>query len=163
MPAHSRTRSGRGDTLATVRRLSTRGWIVAHVAVVLLVVGFLALGWWQVRRAAGGNMLSFGYAVEWPAFAAFVIFVWVREMRRALREPDAAPAVPSAGERSAPSDGGADAATPRAVRRPRSGPAYDDSGDAELAAYNRYLAWLNANPHANRSAYSDPMPNPKET
>jgi hypothetical protein len=153
------------------------------VAVVVLVVAFLALGWWQVRRAAGGNMLSFGYAVEWPVFAAFVIFVWVREMRRALREPDPASAVPSAAERSAtersatepsaPGDGGADAATPRAVRQPRSGPAYDDSGDAELAAYNRYLAWLNANPHANRSAYSDhtasnhvasaePMPNPKE-
>jgi hypothetical protein len=162
--------------------------------VVVLVVAFLALGWWQVRRAAGGNMLSFGYAVEWPVFAAFVIFVWVREMRRALREPDTATAVPSATERSAtersatersatepsaPSDGGADAAAPRAVRRPRSGPAYDDSGDAELAAYNRYLAWLNANPHANRSAYSDhaasnhaasnhaapgdPVPNPKET
>ena len=113
-------------------------------------------------------MLSFGYAVEWPAFAAFVIFVWVREMRRALREPDAATAVPSAAvppaaEQSAPRGSGVGAATPRAVRQPRSGPAYDDSGDAELAAYNRYLAWLTANPHASRSEYSDPMQKPKES
>jgi hypothetical protein len=35
----------------------------------------------------------------------------------------------------------------------RTGPAYDDTGDDELAAYNRYLAWRNENPHASRSDY----------
>ena len=68
-----------------VRRLWTPWWVVVHVAVVVLVVGFLALGWWQIGRAAQGNLLSFGYAVEWPVFAAFVIFVWIVEMRKALR------------------------------------------------------------------------------
>ena len=29
----------------------------------------------------------------------------------------------------------------------------DDSDDPQLAAYNRYLAWLNANPHANPADY----------
>jgi DNA-binding transcriptional regulator of glucitol operon len=144
--------------------LTTPGWIAAHVAVVVLVVGFLGLGWWQVRRAADGNMLSFGYAVEWPVFAAFVIFVWVREMRRALRESQTTPAERSAAARSPAARSPAASVTSRAVRRPRTGPAYDDSGDAELAAYNRYLAWRNANPGASRSDYpGDPVPSPKET
>ena len=68
-----------------MRRLWTPWWIVVHVSVLALVVGFLALGWWQVGRAAQGNLLSFGYAIEWPVFAAFVIFVWIVEMRKALR------------------------------------------------------------------------------
>ena len=46
-----------------------------------LVVAFLWLGWWQLGRARAGNLLSFGYAIEWPVFAAFVIFVWTREIR----------------------------------------------------------------------------------
>ena len=66
-----------------MRRLWTPWWVVVHVCVVVLVVGFLALGWWQIGRAAQGNLLSFGYAVEWPVFAAFVIFVWIVEMRKA--------------------------------------------------------------------------------
>jgi hypothetical protein len=46
-------------------------------------------------------------------------------------------------------------ATASSVRRQqaRNEAAYDDSGDAELAAYNRYLAWLNANPHASPAEY----------
>ena len=118
-------------------RLWTPKWLLIHATVVVMVVGFLALGWWQVNRAASGNLLSFGYAVEWPVFAAFTIFVWVKEMRRA---PGQAPRQIT-GEKP--------------VRRttPHTGPAYDDSGDEELAAYNRYLAWRNENPHASRSQY----------
>ncbi|MET8066952.1 hypothetical protein ABZS65_25340, partial [Micromonospora sp. NPDC005313] len=73
-----------------MNRLWTPAWIVRHVAMVVLVVAFLALGWWQVTRAAGGNALSFGYAIEWPVFAAFVVFVWWREVRQTLRAADPA-------------------------------------------------------------------------
>jgi hypothetical protein len=31
--------------------------------------------------------------------------------------------------------------------------ATDDTGDPELAAYNRYLGWLNANPRRSPSEY----------
>jgi DNA-binding transcriptional regulator of glucitol operon len=121
-----------------VGRLWTPKWVLVHVAAVALVVTFLSLGWWQVTRAAEGNLLSFGYALEWPAFAAFVIFVWTKEVRRARRaEPPVAPPAPRAG----------------AARPVRHGPAYDDDGDQQLAAYNRYLAWLNANPHASPRDY----------
>jgi hypothetical protein len=131
-----------------VRRLWSPGWILAHLAAIALVVGFLLLGWWQVRRAAGGNLLSFGYAIEWPVFAAFVVYVWIKEMRRAVRQPGrrALAGGPPGGHASDPHP-----LVP--VRGPRVGPAYDDTGDEELAAYNRYLAWLNAHPHASPSEY----------
>jgi DNA-binding transcriptional regulator of glucitol operon len=119
----------------------TPRWVLIHATVVVLVVAFGLLCWWQVGRAASGNLLSFGYAVEWPAFAVFVVYVWIKEMRAALhREPpgDHEPAVSPDRAR---------------VQRPRNEAAYDESGDPELAAYNRYLAWLNANPHASRNEY----------
>jgi DNA-binding transcriptional regulator of glucitol operon len=122
-----------------VRRLWTPRWVLVHIAVVVLVLAFLRLGWWQVTRAADGNLLSYGYALQWPAFAVFVVFVWIKEMRRPSR---------TAGD-----------ATPRAVNRPEprpavhTGPAYEDDGDDQLAAYNRYLAWLNAHPEASPRDY----------
>ncbi|TCB95789.1 hypothetical protein E0H26_18475 [Micromonospora zingiberis] len=164
-----------------MKRLWTPAWIARHVAMVVLVTSFLALGWWQVSRAAAGNAISWGYAVEWPIFAGFVVFVWWREVRHALGgnrsatdppapaadasttggsggpdDGDAVPAgLPGAGEtaRSA----GSVAARPRpGIRRPvRVVRAADRDGtdDAELAAYNRYLSWLNANPGAKPGDY----------
>jgi hypothetical protein len=139
-----------------VRRLLTWRWILVHLGMVALVIGFLALGWWQIDRARGGNPLSLGYAIEWPAFAAFVVYVWLKEVRQCLEK------VRQEGHRPPP--GGQPAAdAPEPVRRPvirasvrhnqRNAAAYDDSGDADLAAYNRYLAWLNANPHTSPSQY----------
>jgi hypothetical protein len=77
-----------------MRRLARPAWLLRHAIALALVAGCLAAGWWQIGRAAGGNMLSFGYAIEWPFFAAFVVFMWVREMRLALRadRPPSAPA-----------------------------------------------------------------------
>lgn len=117
----------------------TPAWLVRHVLAATLVVAFLALGWWQIGRAAGGNMLSYAYAVEWPVFAGFVIFVWAKEVRR---ERAARPL--------------ADAPPPLRPARPaRVGPGYDDSDDDQLAAYNRYLAWLNENPDARPADYRE--------
>jgi DNA-binding transcriptional regulator of glucitol operon len=121
----------------------TPRWILVHLGVLVLVVAFLLLGWWQVTRAADGNMLSYGYALEWPAFAVFAIWVWLKEVRRAM---DSAAGDPASVVAAAPE--------PRVIRgRPRSEAAYDDSDDPELAAYNRYLAWRAANPHASAADY----------
>lgn len=116
----------------------------------LVVAAFLGLGWWQVSRARDGNALSFGYAIEWPAFAAFVIYVWIKEMRRVVRA--------TATDQPGPVAVSDDPPAARATRAPRAravrvGPAYDDSDDAELAAYNQYLAWRAANPRASISDY----------
>jgi DNA-binding transcriptional regulator of glucitol operon len=125
-----------------VRRLLTWRWILVHLTAVVLVVAFLLLCWWQIDRARGGNMLSYGYAIEWPAFAIFVVYVWIKEVRTELQraEPDAPAPAPRPVIRAS-------------ARAQRAGAAYDDSGDEELAAYNRYLAWLNANPGATPAQY----------
>ncbi|MFF0656935.1 hypothetical protein [Micromonospora tulbaghiae] len=147
-----------------MERLWTPAWIVRHVAMVVLAAGCLGMGWWQVTRAAGGNAISFGYAIEWPVFAGFVIFVWWREVRQTLRATGpAASADPD--ESGPPADpapsvttGAAPVAATPVVRRPvrvvrvQAAPA-DGADDAELAAYNRYLSWLNANPGARPGDY----------
>ncbi|WP_173056230.1 hypothetical protein [Phytohabitans houttuyneae] len=132
-----------------MKRLWTPAWIARHVLAVALVGGFLALGWWQISRAAGGNTLSWAYAFEWPLFAAFVVFIWVREVRLALRDTPEAPVSP------APAGTQATSATGfrRPVRTARRPVGYDDGGDPELVAYNRYLAWLNENPNARPADY----------
>ncbi|MFV2020272.1 hypothetical protein [Micromonospora sp. LOL_023] len=151
-----------------MRQLSTPRWVLRHLAAVALVAGFLTLGWWQISRAAAGNTLSWAYAVEWPVFAAFVVFIWIREMRQALRQavpadpgPPAAdvPAaadVPPAADVPAESAAGLAGAVrigrPVRVRSVARTPATQPD-DPELAAYNHYLAWLNANPHARAGDY----------
>jgi hypothetical protein len=143
-----------------VRHVLTWRWILVHLGLVVLVIGFLLLGWWQIDRARDGNPLSFGYAIEWPAFAAFAIWVWAKEIRDVIRQHRGATAnaerVGDAGLTGEPGH----ARTPeRAVIRAsarqieRRAAAYDDSDDAELAAYNHYLAWLNTNPGASPSQY----------
>ncbi|MDM4720457.1 hypothetical protein QTQ03_13050 [Micromonospora sp. WMMA1363] len=141
-----------------MKRLWTPAWIVRHVAMVALVAAFLGLGWWQLSRAAGGNAISWGYAVEWPVFAGFVVFLWWREVRHALRgaagEPDgptATAADPRLAEESPVAAGRPVLRRPVRVARPAA-PA-PDGEDADLAAYNRYLRWLNDNPGARPGDY----------
>ena len=135
-----------------MKGLWTRGWIVRHVVALVLVTGFLGLGWWQYSRATGGNALSWGYAFEWPVFAAFVVFLWVREVqaeRRARRgSADAETTSPETPERLP----GAPVTVGRPVRVPSTvtAPAEDDP---ELAAYNDYLTWLAAHPGARPGDY----------
>lgn len=127
-------------TLAGMRRLLTPAWIARHLLMVVLAGGFLALGWWQFGRAAGGNGLSWAYTFQWPLFAGFVVFMWVREIRLELGA-GSAPRAP----RAEP------ARRPRVTARRAAAPPAAD--DPELAAYNRYLAWLNANPGARPGDY----------
>jgi hypothetical protein len=78
-------------------RLSTPRWLARHALALALVAGCLGLGWWQLGRAWGGNALSIGYAIEWPFFAGFVVFVWVRAIRldgRPAAPPPPAPREP---------------------------------------------------------------------
>jgi len=135
-----------------VRRLLTPRWIACHALAVGLVAGMLGLAAWQLARAAGGNLLSWGYTIQWPVFAGFVVFVWAREVRRTLR---GAPAMVQPGRPPAPP--GPAPRRPLVTRRAndRAVPAGDpdDPDDPELAAYNRYLAWLNAHPGARPADY----------
>jgi len=119
---------------------------------VILTAACLVLGWWQIDRARGGNALSFGYAIEWPAFAIFVVFVWYREIRnqRAGTPPEpvriSEPVLVRAKD-TAPVEV-AVASTASTVSTVST-----DEADPELAEYNRLLAWLTANPGSRAADY----------
>ncbi|MET7878706.1 hypothetical protein [Micromonospora profundi] len=146
-----------------MRWLWTPAWIARHVAMVVLVVSFLGLGWWQISRATAGNSISWGYAVEWPVFAGFVVYVWWREVRLARRSAEATAespadaADPAADATAAESTPAATTGSRPAVRRPvrvsRVPATAPPAEDADLAAYNDYLSWLNANPGARPGDY----------
>ncbi len=94
-----------------------------HAVILVLVPGFMALCIWQISRAVGGNSLSWAYVFEWPLFAGYAIYMWWRFVHEA---PDSA--APPAAEPALP-------ATPVESAR-------QEKEDADLAAYNDYLAQL---------------------
>ena len=153
-----------------------------HAIVLVLVAAFLALGWWQLGRAKQGNALSLGYTFEWPFFAAFVIFMWVREMRITLHGPPGDRRRPTdarddmtertdagAASRRTGEGGGADRSMTRTGTEDRPAGittfdidaafaqrAREQHGSAvvdETSEYNQYLAWLAAHPDARPRDY----------
>lgn len=60
-------------------------WLAWHVSVVLATAGMIWLGDWQLRRALSGNALSWAYTFEWPLFAIFAVYFWVKSLRDELR------------------------------------------------------------------------------
>jgi DNA-binding transcriptional regulator of glucitol operon len=124
-----------------VRRLLTPRWLARHALALVLAGGCLALGWWQFTRAAGGNWLSWGYTFEWPLFAGFVGYVWLRMVRDELGAADAAPV------EHAPT------LAPLRAAGTRQTPVVTVEEDPALDAYNVYLAWLAANPDRRPSEY----------
>jgi DNA-binding transcriptional regulator of glucitol operon len=127
-----------------VRRFLTPRWLLWHAATVAAVGLFLALSWWQVRRALGGNPLSLGYAIQWPAFAGFAIVVWIRTVRHHRH----AVAVSH-------SKGVATTLPPELRRPPPSKGAEQPEQDPALAAYNHYLAWLDTHPDRRPGDYPE--------
>ncbi len=76
-------------------------WLAWHLFVLLSVLAMGWLGDWQLHRALSGNSLSWAYTFEWPLFAIFAVYFWVRTIRdevslpAATGQPDAL-ALPSA-------------------------------------------------------------------
>ncbi|MFC7959234.1 transcriptional regulator [Rhodococcoides kroppenstedtii] len=111
-------------------------------ALILLVVvaagGCLALGWWQWERfeSSTGSGQNLGYALQWPLFAAFVVFAY----RRFVQLEDS-PEEPEPDSTAEPTEIPADLLP----QRPTVTPAETLGTDAEsrsLQEYNRYLAEL---------------------
>jgi DNA-binding transcriptional regulator of glucitol operon len=102
-----------------------------HAVILIVVPGFLALCFWQVSRALGGNTLSWAYVFEWPLFAGYAVYMWWRLVHEA---PEGTPPPASADNAAGGPDASA-AADPASSAR-------QAEEDAELAAYNAYLAQL---------------------
>jgi len=108
-------------------RWLSSGAIKLHVAVFLAVGGCLGAFWWQLGRALHGHTRSWAYAVEWPLFAAYAVWMWWKLLRE---EPG------FAGQR----------AESKTKLDPLS-KILDDEDEAEhraWVAYNEYLARLSA-------------------
>ena len=115
-----------------MRRFLTPGWLGLHALAIILFVAFLGFGWWQFDRAQAGNDRSWAYTFEWPIFAIFVIVMWVKMIRDEL-ETD-----PAEKNKRKVIEEPAEAEVKRTIIRQQ------EEEDPELAAYNRYLARLNA-------------------
>jgi DNA-binding transcriptional regulator of glucitol operon len=137
--------------------LLSPAWWAGHVFVIAAVLVMLRLGLWQWHRSQSnsGGVQNWAYAFQWPCFAVFAIVLWVKTIRLEMTDPDEAAASTSRfAARSLPE--------PAITKGPgvRIGimttPETMDEDDTEMAAYNDYLARLNARaaavPNASRRA-----------
>ena len=137
-----------GTEARSWRFLRTPKWLAWHLIMVGTVFGMLWLGDWQLHRAESGNALSWAYTFEWPIFAVFAVVFWAKTIRDEFHPPVV----------TRPADSGIDLPAGAIPAEPRPGatvPAGDPATpeeEAELAAYNAYLARLHSTaPDADRS------------
>ncbi|WP_439032546.1 transcriptional regulator [Gordonia terrae] len=125
--------------MSSPRRRTHRPALV--VLTVIAAVACLSLAWWQWSRyeSASGSGQNLGYALQWPAFAAAVIYAYRRFV---ILESDPDEARKVATDRSV-------AEIPEGILpdRPTTPSASSLAGsdpvnDAALVEYNRYLAEL---------------------
>ena len=106
-----------------------------HAVILVVVPAFLALCLWQLSRALGGNELSWAFVFEWPLFAAYAVYMWWRFVHE--RPEGAATTVDGTADAGARLHDDPAAAAHRAGEAGRRA-----DEDAELLAYNEYLAQL---------------------
>lgn len=118
-------------------------WVRLHLPVLLGVAGSLVAGWFEWTRALAGRQVAWVYAGEWPLFAVLGIVIWWRlwreelDARRTRLSPDPATGV----ERTAVGSAAAGSAAAGTTFR---SPALGDGADADLLAWQDYLARLHA-------------------
>jgi len=125
-------------------------WLAWHLFAVLAVAGMIWLGDWQLRRALGGNTLSWAYTFEWPIFAIFGVVFWIKTIRDELHPagPRGAALVdlPAGAAGNQPAAGGVTADEGAVAGGDGGGAgrgaATGGEQDQELAEYNAYLAKL---------------------
>ena len=112
-----------------LRRLLTPRWLLALLVSLAAAAAMVRLGMWQLGRGEARHSLqSYSYAVEWVLFAAFTLFCFGKLLL------------------DSGNDGGREVAVqdpPASVVLPPPAPVGGPVDD-ELAAYNAYLARLNA-------------------
>ena len=120
--------------------------LLCHLGVLVVVLVCLRLGWWQWdrSRALGGAAQNLAYALLWPVFGGYAVYVWVRLLRMEIR-----------GEQAAQGSGGPvlgrpDDGSPSTELMPYVPP------DPELLAYNAYLTQLNEEAKAKAAARARP-------
>ena len=107
-----------------------------HVALAVALPLFAVAFVWQVDRVRQGNELSWAYVFEWPFFAAYAVYLWWKllhdQVPRPVAPAECGPSASPAQAETTPDPDGKSTVEP------------DAEEDEELAAYNSYLAELNA-------------------
>lgn len=110
---------------------------IALITMVIAAAGVcLALGWWQWSRweSTSGSYQNLGYALQWPAFAAFCIYAYRKFMQYEEHPPE-----PAAAGTPTELPAGLLPERPAAAAQPQ---------DATMRDYNAYLAELAKSEHA---------------
>jgi DNA-binding transcriptional regulator of glucitol operon len=106
-------------------------WLAWHAFAVLATAGMLYLGDWQLHRAESGNELSWAYTFEWPLFAIFCVYFWVKSLRDELRGQ-------AAGTAGMTGDPAESAAAPVA---PAAADAYVERLRSEVRGHGKWHGW----------------------
>ncbi|HVS69439.1 MAG TPA: transcriptional regulator [Mycobacteriales bacterium] len=128
------------------RILLSPKWLVGHLFVLAVVLVMLRLGLWQWHRSqsSSGGIQNYAYAFQWPCFAVFSIVLWVKTIRLELVDPEEREAVAQTSRFAAKPLPEPAIRKERGVRIGITTQAEPDDDDVEVAAYNAYLARLNA-------------------
>ncbi len=162
---------------SSLTALLTARWLLLHLLFVAAVVATGFLAWWQWDRAhaAGGSFQNLGYALQWPMFGAFTLFLWYRVARMHIQESRVSEGADTqhadtqhadtqrvAGAAGLDHGGSIEPGELGESNRRRLVPLpaapVDSEQDPEMAAYNRYLAELN---EADEGAPDEDAPPPE--
>jgi len=136
------------------RFLFTPRWLGWHLLAWVLIFGMLALGYWQYRRAMGGNALSWAYTFEWPVFAIFGVVFWAKTIRDEFAPPDTDTVADrvrlAVGNYASPEARGKEMVLLRESHLYFDDEDMDPDEEEALIAYNDYLARLSGDPRAAR-------------
>jgi hypothetical protein len=64
------------STIPAAQRLRGRQALRLHLTVITGLVLCVAAFWFELKRALGGNALSWAYVFEWPLLAVFAVYMW---------------------------------------------------------------------------------------
>lgn len=110
-------------------------WLAWHAFAVLATAGMLYLGGWQLHRAESGNELSWAYTFEWPLFAIFGVYFWVKTLRDELRSEADAGTPGTTGSTGDPAEGAAGSIAPAAAD------AYVERLKSEVRGHGKWHGW----------------------
>lgn len=97
---------------------------------IIAALACLALAWWQWQRfqSVTGTGQNLGYALQWPLFAAFVVYAYRKFVRYEEEPPQTRPKTVTE--------------IPAGLLPERPKPAAAEPDDPTLVEYNAYLAKL---------------------
>ena len=143
-------RMGEGSVSYVRRILLSPSWLARHALALFLIGLFIRMGIWQWTKGESdqGSIQNLFYGVEWPVFAAFVLYWWWRMIAEDLRPKDQTGPQWGKNGRIAPEAAPPSTTTDSAAAGANtavsvvSAAEEETEEDRELAEYNRYLASL---------------------